>query len=285
MTTSNFFRIKVGLPLFLSFLFFSPMILKVGAAEIKVAAASSMKLVFEEMTKEFHHKNPEIKINLSFGSSGNFFSQIIHGAPYDIFFSADVNYPKRLVEKGKSRGDTPVAVYAIGRIVLWVSDSLGLDVKKEKSATLLNSKVLKVAIANPTHAPYGRAAVEWMNRSGIYSQIKSRFVMGENISQATQFVHTQAAQAGVIALSLAGNPKMKSTGSFWEIPKNQHSPIEQGFIILKSSRNPSAARSFAGFITGPAGKLILKKYGFDPLPVEGACCQSSLHSDFSEGNQ
>ena len=146
---------------------------------------------------------------------------------------------------------------------------MGLNVKKEKSAALLNSKIIKIAIANPKHAPYGRAAIEWMNKTGIYSQVKSRFVLGENISQATQFVHTQAAQAGIIARSLVVSPEMKSTGSFWEIPTDEHSPIEQGFIILKGTRNPLVAGSFAEFVTGPKGSRILKKYGFNIPTIRG----------------
>lgn len=259
-------------------LLFWPLTLPAGASEIKVATASSMKLVFEEIVKEFHVENPEIEVKLSFGSSGIFFSQIIHGAPYDVFFSADVNYPQQLVKEGKSRADAPVALYAIGRIVLWIPDAIGLNVKKEKSATLLNSKVMKIAIANPKHAPYGRAAVEWMNKSGIYSQVKPRLVIGENISQATQFVHSQAAQAGILALSLVFNPKMISSGSFWKIPKDQHSPIEQGFLILKNTRNPEAARAFADFVIGPNGSRILENYGFDPLPVGGPLPVSPLQS-------
>lgn len=269
MTANNYIRRNAGLFVFLSIFLFWPVALWAGTAEIKVAAASSMKLVFEEIAKEFHDENPGIKVKLSFGSSGNFFSQIVHGAPYDVFFSADTNYPRQLVKEGKSLGDTPVALYAIGRIVLWVPDSVGLNVKKEKSATLLNSKIIKIAIANPKHAPYGRAAIEWMNKTGIYSQVKSRFVLGENISQATQFVHTQAAQAGIIARSLVANPEMKSTGSFWEIPTDEHSPIEQGFIILKGTQNPLVAGSFAEFVTGPKGSRILKKYGFNIPTIRG----------------
>jgi len=288
MATNNYIRKRVELLVFLSILLFWPATLWAGIAEIKVATASSMKLVFEEIGKEFHDENPEIIVRLSFGSSGNFFSQIVHGAPYDVFFSSDTNYPKQLAKKGKSLGNTPVALYAIGRIVLWVPDSIELDVKSKKANTLLSSKVKKIALANPKHAPYGRAAIEWMKKSGVYSQVKSRFVLGENISQATQFVHTQAAQAGILALSLVGNSKMKSTGSFWEIPKDQHSPIEQGFLILKDTQNPLAARSFAEFVTGPKGTRILKKYGFDPLPVprpvEGDCCNLPLQTTFPGRN-
>ncbi|KMP10481.1 hypothetical protein UZ36_07470 [Candidatus Nitromaritima sp. SCGC AAA799-C22] len=249
-------------------LLFWPVNLQAAPAGILVAAASSMKFVFEEMAEKFHRQHPGTSVKISFGSSGNFFSQIKHGAPYDIFFSADMNYPTQLAREGHGQAGHPAVTYAVGRIVLWTPSGTDLDVQKEKSKILLNPKVHKIAIANPAHAPYGKAAVEWMTRAKIYSQIKSRLVLGENISQAAQFVHSQAAQAGIIALSLALDPKMKAAGNYWEILQDQYSPIEQGFLILKNAARAGAARSFADFVTGPEGSRILKKYGF-ALPERG----------------
>ena len=146
--------------------------------------------------------------------------------------------------------------------MLWSPKKRKLDVQKKKSKLLLSKKILKIAIANPKHAPYGTAAVEWLTKAGIYSQVKPRLVLGENISQAAQFAHTGAAQAGVLALSLALDPKMVAAGNFWEIPEDQYSPIEQGFLILKNTKNPKAAQSFADFVMSPAGSRVLRKYGF-----------------------
>jgi molybdate transport system substrate-binding protein len=221
-----------------------------------------MKLVFEELARDFQQHHPGIKVKISSGSSGNFFSQIKHGAPFDIFFSADMDYPHRLAEEGQSWDENQAAPYAVGRNVLWHPKKRKLDVQKEKSKLLLSKKILKIAIANPKHAPYGMAAVEWLTKAGIYSQVKPRLVLGENISQAAQFAHTGAAQAGVLALSLALDPKMVAAGNFWEIPEDQYSPIEQGFLILKNTKNPKAAQSFADFVVSPAGSRVLRKYGF-----------------------
>ncbi|MCH8156640.1 MAG: molybdate ABC transporter substrate-binding protein [Nitrospinae bacterium] len=230
--------------------------------EVLAAVASSMKFVFEKLAAEFQRDHPGIRVKFSFGSSGNFFGQIKHGAPYDLFFSADMDYPTRLAKEGQGRGKNQVVPYAVGHIVLWIPQGTGLDVKRDRENILLNKKVLKVSIANPAHAPYGRAAVEWLTEAQIYSQVKPRLVYGENIAQAAQFVHSQAAQAGIIALSLALDPKMAAVGAFWKIPEEQYSPIEQGFLILKNAGNPKAAESFADFVTGPVGGRILKKYGF-----------------------
>lgn len=230
--------------------------------EVLAAVASSMKFVFEKLAAEFQRDHPGIRVKFSFGSSGNFFGQIKHGAPYDLFFSADMDYPIRLAKEGQGRGKNQVVPYAVGHIVLWIPRGTGLDVKRDRENILLNKKVLKVSIANPAHAPYGRAAVEWLTKAQIYSQVKPRLVYGENISQAAQFVHSRAAQAGILALSLALDPKMAAVGTFWKIPEEQYSPIEQGFLILKNAENPKAAESFADFVTGPVGSRILKKYGF-----------------------
>ncbi len=241
---------------------FYPAPLWAGSGGLLVATASSMKLVFEELARDFQRHHPGIKVKLSSGSSGNFFSQIKHGAPFDIFFSADMGYPHRLSEEGQSWDENQAIPYAVGHIVLWSPKEKKFDIQKEKSKLLLSKKISKIAIANPKHAPYGRAAVEWLTKAGIYSQVKSRLVLGENISQAAQFAHTGAAQAGVLALSLALDPKMVATGNFWEIPEDQHSPIEQGFLILKNTKNPKAAQSFVDFVVSPAGGRVLRKYGF-----------------------
>ena len=253
---------------------------------VLVAAASSMKFAFDELILQFQKENPDISIKVSYGSSGNFFSQIANGAPYDIFFSADMEYPQRLKSEGHGHSDHDVFPYAMGHIVLWLPHNAGMDAEQAKMRSLFNPAVIwlphdagmdaerekmrslinlttrKIAIANPRHAPYGRAAVEALKALKVFEQVQSRLVMGENVSQAAQFAHTRAAQASIIALSLALTSKMKSTGSFWEIPAEFYQPIDQGHLILKGSRNPSAADSLGRFIAGKRGQKILQRYGF-----------------------
>jgi len=229
---------------------------------VLAAAASSMKFAFEELTGAFHKEHPSIRVKLSFGSSGNFYSQIKNGAPHDIYFSADTEYPRLLEEEGFGQGDLKVTPYAVGRIVLWSSHRMNVDSEKEKMDILLSPKILKFAIANPQHAPYGRAAIEALRHFKILESIESRLVMGENVSQTAQFTHTGAAQAGIIALSLALTPQMSSAGTYWLIPMQSHQPIEQGYLILRNSRNPVAAKVFADYVTGPKGAVILRQHGF-----------------------
>ncbi|PIQ98091.1 MAG: molybdate ABC transporter substrate-binding protein [Nitrospinae bacterium CG11_big_fil_rev_8_21_14_0_20_56_8] len=233
-----------------------------GGSTVLVAAASSMKFPFTEIAKAFERENPGTSVKLSFGSSGNFYSQILNRAPFDVYFSADVTYPARLAEKGMSLDSSPPQLYARGRLVLWIPSMVGIDPVKDKMVSLLNPSIKKVAIANPSLAPYGRAAVEAMNRAGIYIELEPRLVFGENISQAAQFAHSGAAQAGLIAYSLAVTDKMKTAGSFWEIPPDFYAPIDQSFLLLTNTQNPEGARSFARFVTHPKGQKILERYGF-----------------------
>src|SRR5262249_51768167 len=148
------------------------------------------------------------KIDVTYGSSGNFYSQIQNGAPFDLFFSADIEYPTKLAAAGIA-DRTTLYKYAIGRIVIWTPPDAKLDGAREAWKTLSNDFVQKIAIANPQHAPYGRAAVAAMQNAKLYDEVKSKLVFGENISQAAQFVQSGSAQAGILALSLAMSPAMK----------------------------------------------------------------------------
>ncbi len=188
--------------------------------KLLVAAASSMKFALDETAQAFHKIHPNIKVQFSFGSSGNLFGQIKNGAPYDIFYSADMAYPERLAQQGFAQKGEVVKTYAVGKIVLWSNRRSGIQPATEKMNSLLNKKVNRIAIANPKHAPYGRAAVEIMKAEKIYERLKPKLVMGENVTQAAQFAHTGAAQVGIIALSLALAAKMQNAGSYWQVPEN-----------------------------------------------------------------
>ncbi len=227
--------------------------------DLAVAAASDLNFAFKEVVAEYE-KTTGRHVKLSLGSSGNFYSQIQNGAPFDLYFSADVRYPQKLEESGHAVPGT-LYRYAVGRIVLWAPKGSAVDVQKGL-AVLLDPAVKKIAIANPKHAPYGRAAVAAIEHFKVHERVKDKLVLGENISQAAQFVESGASDIGIIALSLALAPSMKDVGQYWEIPADAHPVIEQGAIILKNSRNQEEARSFLGFIRTPQGQEVMKRYGF-----------------------
>lgn len=228
--------------------------------EVTIAAASDLNFAFKELVAGFEKKSG-IHVKLSLGSSGNFYSQIQNGAPFDLYFSADIGYPRKLEESGHAMPGS-LYRYAIGRIVAWVPMKSPLAVEKLGLAALLAPSIRKIAIANPKHAPYGRAAVAAMQHFKIYDRVKDKLVFGENISQAAQFVESGASDIGIIALSLALAPSMKAAGKFWEIPSEAHPPLEQGAVILKSSNNHAAAITFLDFLKGTEGQEIMRRYGF-----------------------
>ena len=230
------------------------------ADEITVAAASDLNFVFKEVVAGFGKKTGHT-VKLSLGSSGNFFAQISNGAPFDLFFSADIGYPKKLEEAGLTEPGT-LYMYAVGRIVVWVPKGSPIDVGALGMKALQHPSVKKIAIANPKHAPYGRAAVAAMEHFKVYEAVKDRLVLGENIAQTAQFVQTGGADIGIIALSLAVAPAMKDTGAFWEVPAEAYPRLEQGAVALKAAHNVKAARAFLDYVRGPEGRGVFARYGF-----------------------
>ena len=237
------------------------------AGEIAVAAASDLNFAFKEAAAVFERQTGT-HVKLSLGSSGNFFSQIQNGAPFDLFFSADIRYPQKLEEAGQVVADS-LYRYAIGRLVLWVPNRAGLPSPQDGLKMLTDGAIRTIAVANPKHAPYGRAAVEALQRAGLYESVKGKLVLGENISQAAQFVESGAADAGLIALSLAVAPAMQQAGRYWEIPQALHEPIEQAAVVLKAGTNRDGALAFLSFLKGQEGRNLLRRYGF-VLPEAGA---------------
>lgn len=226
---------------------------------VRVAAAADLKLAMDELSKGFESKTG-IRVDVTTGSSGNFFAQIQSGAPFDLFFSADMDYPRKLEASGFAE-QRKLYEYALGRIVIWTLANAPIDVAKDKWSALLDPRIRRIAIANPAVAPYGRAAVSALQKAGIYEQIKAKLVYGENISQAAQFVQSGNAEAGIIADSLALSPGMKD-GRVWEIPADMHPSIEQGAVVLKSGKNKTGSLEFLNFVKSGAGRAILRKYGF-----------------------
>jgi molybdate transport system substrate-binding protein len=230
------------------------------AEDLTVAAAADLNYAMKDMASRFEQKTGA-KVKLSFGASGNFYSQIQSGAPFDLFFSADAEYPEKLAAAGAMDGSS-LRTYAVGHLVLWVPKSSGLDPQNLKANLLLEAAIQKIAIANPEHAPYGRAAMAALQTLGLKNKVRDKLVLGENVSQAAQFVQSGNAQAGLMPLSLAISPPMKDAGSYWEIPAEDYPEIDQEAGIVSSSKHKASAQAFLDFVASPVGGAILRQYGF-----------------------
>jgi molybdate transport system substrate-binding protein len=230
------------------------------AEQVTIAAAADLNYALKDLAAQFEKKTGD-KLTLSFGSSGNLFSQIQSGAPFDLFFSADEQYPQKLAAAGFM--DPPsLRSYALGHLVLWAPSSSDLDPQKLKMDLLLQPSVRRIAIANPQHAPYGRAAMAALVHYGLQDKLASKLVFGENISQAVQFVQSGNAQAGLVALSLAVSPAMKGTGKYWELPYDSYPQLRQVGGVVSASRHKQAAQAFLDYVTSPEGGAVLERYGF-----------------------
>jgi molybdate transport system substrate-binding protein len=228
---------------------------------VRVAAASDLQFALKDLAAQLQTAHPEFAVEIVFGSSGNLYAQLTNTAPFDMFLSADMSYPRRLVEANLASAESEF-LYAIGQIVVWVSTSSALDLDKLGIRALADPSVKKIAIANPKHAPYGRVAEAAMQKLGVYDDVKDRLVLGENISQTAQFVESGAADIGIIALSLAMAPAMKDKGRYWPVPQDAYPRLEQGGIIMNNAQDPMAAHALRTFLTGEEGKSILRTYGF-----------------------
>lgn len=231
-----------------------------AAQEITVAAAADLQFAMQDVAGRFQKETGK-SVKLTYGSSGNFFQQLQNGAPFDIFFSANLDYAKKLEAAGLTDPGSYYQ-YAKGKIVIWVPNDSTLDLSSGMQA-LLNPSIKKIAVANPQHAPYGRAAVAAMQKENIYERVKDKFVLGENISQTASFVVSGAADVGIVALSLALSPNMKNKGRYVEVPAGEYPPIEQACVLLSSSKNKETARQFLSFIKTAAVGDVLSSYGFD----------------------
>ncbi|MEQ1887127.1 MAG: molybdate ABC transporter substrate-binding protein [Bryobacteraceae bacterium] len=234
------------------------------AETISVAAAADLKFAMDAIVQAFERSHPGDRVEVTYGSSGQFHAQIQQGAPHDLFFSADIAFPRELVEKGLAA--SPVKPYAVGRLVLW---SATMDASKMTLQSLLDPKVSRIAIANPKHAPYGQRAEEALRALHHWDRVESKLVFGENVSQAAQFVETGNAQVGIIALSLAVNPALAKKGGYSLIPDTLHKPLEQAFVITRRGGTKPLAKQFASYIDSPPARAIMAKFGF-VLPGETA---------------
>jgi molybdate transport system substrate-binding protein len=237
------------------------------AQEINVAAAADLSSALPELVAHYS-QTPGRQVKLSFGASGNLTNQISNGAPFDAFFSADEEYPQQLISEGLALKDT-LYDYAVGRLVLWVPADSKLDISTLGVKALLDPSIKKIAIANPTTAPYGRAAQAALRHYGIYDQVSSKCVLGENVSQAAQFAESGNAQAGIIALSHALAPAMKDKGRYWIFPLDTYPTLKQAAVVLSRSKHPEAARKFLEYLRTPEATSLLATYGFN-LPKKTA---------------
>lgn len=227
--------------------------------ELTVAAAADLQSVMQEIATRFE-KTADAHVKLSFGSSGNFFAQIQNGAPFDLFFSADVAYPKKLEAAGLAAHGS-LYQYATGKIVLWAPNKSSVDVSRGLSV-VADSAVKKLAIADPAHAPYGRAAQAALQKAELWNAVSAKLVLGQNISQTAQFVQSGNADAGILALSLVLSPAMKDQGKYFEIQHELYPPLQQAAIILSRSQHKELAERFMQFLKSDQIRALLKQYGF-----------------------
>ncbi len=229
-----------------------------SAEAIRVAAASDLRYAMTKVIDKFKSSHPDLRLQVTYGSSGKFFPQISNGAPFDMFFSADEEYPRRLYEAGL--GIAPPLSYATGRIALWSKIS---DPKGMKLSALAKSSVKRISIANPAHAPYGARAKEALEKAEVWPLVQNKLLLGENISQAAQFAESGGADFGILSLSLVVVPPLSQVGRYEVIPSDQHKPLRQSLLIMKSARDRAAATSFAEFVAGKDAQRILSQFGFE----------------------
>ncbi len=225
-------------------------------AALRIAAAADLRFALEAVVKAYGGE----RIERSYGSSGMFYAELLNHAPFDIFLSADARYPRQLAEHGLILPGSEFT-YATGRIVLWTAAGSGIDVERLGMEALRAPGVRHVAIANPAHAPYGRAAEAALDSLGVYEAVRGKLVMGEDVGQAMQLTQSGAAEVGIVALSLAIAPGAAG-GRYWQVPAAAYPRLEQAGAILKWTRRAEAARGFRAFLLGPEGRAILQRYGF-----------------------
>ncbi len=238
--------------------FFYILLTTASAEEVRVAVAANFRAALSEIVKLFERDTRHTAL-VSSGSSGKFYAQINHGAPFDVFFSADVMRPQRIEEEGLAVPGSRFT-YAIGRLTLWSPDPNMIE--GEGLTVLSNGPFEHLAMANPKTAPYGAAAKHILEALGLWNHIKGRIVQGENIGQAFHFVYSQNAQLGFVALSQVLGPKINGAGSRWDVPENLHEPLRQQAILLITGQQNKAATAFLDYVKGPKARTIIEQFGY-----------------------
>ncbi|MDB5745276.1 MAG: Molybdate transporter substrate-binding protein [Massilia sp.] len=234
------------------------------ARPLLVAAASDLGYCIDELVGAYRKTAPDAELKVSLGASGNFFAQIRNGAPFGVFLSADMDYPRQLAGLGAADGAT-LAPYATGRIALWSTDPR-IDPARGLASLVRDERVLRVAIANPVTAPYGRAAKALLERDGLWAAVQPKLVVGENIAQTAQFVQTGNAQLGIVSFSTLHATRLKGVGRYALVPHARLAPIEQGAIVTRAGANHPHAARFLRFLASNEARAILARNGFDLPP-------------------
>jgi molybdate transport system substrate-binding protein len=227
---------------------------------VTVAAASSLKLPVADLARAFEEADPGVELSITLGASGTFFAQIQNGAPFDLFLSADREYPRKVIE-AKLAAPGGDVVYAIGALVAWTPKGSPVELERRGLAALAGPEVKKLAIANPAVAPWGRAAEAALRGAGILDAVRDRLVLGQSVSQAAQFASTGAADAALIPRSLTFAPELAG-GRVFELPPGSYPAQEQSAVVLATAAQPELARALLSFLTGPKGRAILARYGY-----------------------
>lgn len=229
--------------------------------KLRIAAAADLQFALAEVVKDFRAAHPDVDVETVFGSSGNFYAEIANGAPFDLFLSADVEYPRRLI-RDKLATEDSLFVYGKGHLAAWIPKSSALDLPRLQMRAVMAPEVKHIAIANPQHAPYGRAAVAALKSAGLYERVADKLVLGESVGQAFQFVRSGAAEIGIVALSLAVAPAARDEGRYWEVPDSLYPKIEQAGVILSRTESRDAARAFRSYMLTDSALRTLAAYGF-----------------------
>lgn len=227
------------------------------AEHITVAAAADLKFAMDEIVSAFARAHPDDLIDVVYGSSGKFATQIRQGAPYDLYFSADIAYPNALADAGFAA--SAVKPYALGRIVLW---SASMDASAMTLQSLADPRIARIAIANPVHAPYGKRAEEALRAAGVWAAVQGKLVYGDNIAHTAHFVQSGNAQIGIIALSLALSPQLAARGGYRLISDTLHEPLLQGYMVSARAADKPLASAFASYIESAPARLLLARHGF-----------------------
>jgi molybdate transport system substrate-binding protein len=232
---------------------------------LRIAAASDLVFCLDALNDAFRTAHPGAQVHVTPGSSGNLFAQIQQGAPFELFLSADRSYPLALIAAGSAESNS-LTHYANGRLVLW---TLKPEVTVTNGLSVLTQPAFRrLAIANPEHAPYGRAARDALQRAGLWNQVTNRLVLADNIAQAAQWVQTGAVDAGLVALSLVSAPKLQGVGTYWLLPDDRHAPLEQAAVLTRRGATNSVARAYLNFLRTPEARAIFDRYGFRlPTPA------------------
>jgi len=228
--------------------------------EVRIAAASDLKFALEELQPLLDQQHPGVVMRTTYGSSGTFLQQLSNGAPFDVFLSADLAYPQQLAADGLAQA-ADVFPYAVGRLVVWTPEGSAVDPARGLDV-LTDPQVRRIAIANPQHAPYGRAAVAALRSNQLYDVVEPKLVLGESVSQAAEFVQSGSADAGIVAMSLVLSDPLQDQGRWVEVPLTDFPALLQGGVVLEGADDPAAARAVRDTLLSEPGRELLRRYGF-----------------------